>query len=198
MEKHELRLLMKSKRDALDVKTRTIKNSAISENLISIFDEKLLQTPVVYLTVYQAMGSEVNLSYYIEEAYRRKVHVCFPCMTKMSDSTSQMLMRFVPENFYKQHEVPFLDRPLASFALDDPALDCFPIVEPKRFDMVVVPLLAFDKHNNRLGYGGGNYDRFLPKLIETAVVVGVAYSEQETDLIPLEEHDIPLPRIITG
>lgn len=63
------------------------------------------------------------------------------------------------------------------------------------FDIVFVPLRAFDKNNNRLGRGGGYYDRVLPKL--SAKKVGVAYSCQCVDSVPTCDYDFPLDLVIT-
>lgn len=63
------------------------------------------------------------------------------------------------------------------------------------FDLIVVPGLAFDRHNNRLGYGGGYYDIFL-KDHPGAYKVGIGYSFQLIDELPLEPHDIRLDQII--
>ena len=62
------------------------------------------------------------------------------------------------------------------------------------FDIVFVPLRAFDKNNNRLGRGGGYYDRVLPRL--NAKKVGVAYSCQCVDSVPTCAYDFPLDLVI--
>lgn len=62
-------------------------------------------------------------------------------------------------------------------------------------DLVIVPMVAFDREKNRLGYGGGYYDRFLAKT--DAVRVGIAFSEQESDKLIGEPTDIPMDIIIT-
>ena len=59
-------------------------------------------------------------------------------------------------------------------------------------------MVAFDAGNHRLGYGGGNYDRFLPQLRGDAVVCGIAFAEQQVERVPLEPHDLPLPHIIVA
>jgi 5-formyltetrahydrofolate cyclo-ligase len=63
------------------------------------------------------------------------------------------------------------------------------------YDMIVVPGLAFDQNNNRLGYGGGYYDIFLSEQPE-AFKVGVGYPFQLIPRLPLEAHDIPLDKVI--
>ncbi len=67
--------------------------------------------------------------------------------------------------------------------------------EPKKIDLVIVPLVAFDRSLARLGYGGGYYDRFLPKT--DAIRIAIAFSEQECEKIPLDETDIRMDIIIT-
>lgn len=65
------------------------------------------------------------------------------------------------------------------------------------FDLIVVPLLAFDDDLHRLGYGGGWYDRFLAAQPD-AFKIGLAYDIQRSgSMIPVELHDIPLDAIVT-
>ena len=64
------------------------------------------------------------------------------------------------------------------------------------YDMIIVPLLAFDDDLQRLGFGGGWYDRFLAGQPD-ALKIGFAYEFQHADQIPVEPHDIPLDLIIT-
>lgn len=71
-----------------------------------------------------------------------------------------------------------------------------PVVQP---DLVVVPLLAFDRSGGRLGQGGGYYDRALEALRahKDAFVLGLAYVGQETHGLPIEPHDQRLDAILT-
>lgn len=65
------------------------------------------------------------------------------------------------------------------------------------YDLIIVPGLAFDKNNYRLGYGGGYYDTFL-KSNKTAEKAGLFYPFQEVDTIPRESHDVQLDNIIVN
>lgn len=69
-----------------------------------------------------------------------------------------------------------------------------PRAEP---DVIIMPLLGFDKHGTRLGYGGGYYDRTLATLSKRPRLIGFAFALQEVDLIPREAHDVPLDAIVT-
>ena len=66
-------------------------------------------------------------------------------------------------------------------------------------NLALVPLLAFTKHGERLGYGGGFYDRTLAKLKEEAEVFacGIAYAAQEAATLPTDSFDQPLDGILT-
>jgi len=65
--------------------------------------------------------------------------------------------------------------------------------------LVFVPLLAFTEHGERLGYGGGFYDRTLAKLKESTEVFacGIAYAAQEAASLPVDEFDYPLDGVLT-
>ena len=66
-------------------------------------------------------------------------------------------------------------------------------------NIMLVPLLAFDKNLNRIGYGGGYYDRYLKKIkkIKDVLTIGLAYSFQKVKKIPTKQHDIKLDFIVT-
>ena len=66
-------------------------------------------------------------------------------------------------------------------------------------EIVIVPLVAFDRHGGRLGYGGGFYDRTLEGLRARGPVlaIGFAFGAQESEGLPLEPTDQPLDMIVT-
>ncbi|OWU83303.1 5-formyltetrahydrofolate cyclo-ligase [Oceanicola sp. 22II-s10i] len=68
-----------------------------------------------------------------------------------------------------------------------------------RPEILIVPLVAFDRRGNRLGYGGGFYDRTLAGLRAKGPVlaIGFAYAAQEADDLPVEATDAPLDMIVT-
>jgi 5-formyltetrahydrofolate cyclo-ligase len=78
-------------------------------------------------------------------------------------------------------------------------------LEPKKTkktypDIIFVPLLAFDNKRNRLGYGKGFYDKFLykyKKINKKVLIVGVAFSFQKYNNLPINKKDIKLDYILT-
>jgi 5-formyltetrahydrofolate cyclo-ligase len=71
-------------------------------------------------------------------------------------------------------------------------------LDPSALDVVVVPGLAFTAGGDRLGQGGGHFDRFLPRLQPDCLVVGVAFREQLVDELPTADHDARVDVVITA
>ena len=73
--------------------------------------------------------------------------------------------------------------------------------EAKIPDIIIVPLLAFDKDKYRLGYGKGYYDRYLNKFIKQykkeTMIVGVAFSFQKNNKLPINKNDVKMDFILT-
>jgi 5-formyltetrahydrofolate cyclo-ligase len=65
--------------------------------------------------------------------------------------------------------------------------------------ILLIPLVAFDKDLNRLGYGGGYYDRYISKILKKnfLLTIGLGYSFQKVNKLPTNKHDIKLNYIIT-
>jgi 5-formyltetrahydrofolate cyclo-ligase len=74
-----------------------------------------------------------------------------------------------------------------------------PEAEPVMPDLIVAPLLAFDRRGGRLGQGAGHYDRVIANLraAKPVFVLGLAYSGQELPELPMEPHDQRLDAILT-
>lgn len=70
-------------------------------------------------------------------------------------------------------------------------------VSPECIDILIVPGVAFTASGERLGYGGGYYDRFIPRCAQ-ARLVALAFPEQLVDSIPTDEHDLRIPQLITA
>ena len=66
-------------------------------------------------------------------------------------------------------------------------------------DILFIPLVAFDKNLNRLGYGGGYYDRLIKKFSKKKIIkIGLAFSDQEIDKVPINAYDQKLDYIVTN
>jgi 5-formyltetrahydrofolate cyclo-ligase len=88
------------------------------------------------------------------------------------------------------------------FGIPEPVVDADETVGPAALELVLVPLLGFDRRGHRLGYGGGFYDRsfaFLQAVERPALplLVGIGYSFQEVDTLAAESWDVKLDLIAT-
>jgi 5-formyltetrahydrofolate cyclo-ligase len=72
-----------------------------------------------------------------------------------------------------------------------------PRAEFESIDAVIVPGVAYDEEGRRLGYGGGYYDRLIPRLRPDCLLVGFAFDEQVLEALPAEEHDRRVDALVT-
>lgn len=70
-------------------------------------------------------------------------------------------------------------------------------ISPQEIDIVLVPLLAFDRKGYRVGYGGGYYDRFLPQTRRDCIKMGLSLFEEVNEIEDIDAFDIPLDACIT-
>ncbi len=70
-----------------------------------------------------------------------------------------------------------------------------PCAAPQELDLLIVPGVAFTPAGDRLGYGGGYYDRFIPRCPQ-ARMLALAFAEQMVETLPTEAHDLRVPLVI--
>ncbi len=129
---------------------------------------------------YIPCGSEADPSKLLESAHALGCSIALPHVTsKLSP------MRFLSW----QPGGALFDGP---FGLRQPDADA-EIVKP---DIILAPLVAFDRHLMRLGQGAGHYDRAL-SILDNAYIIGIAWSVQELDEVPSDPWDIPLHAVLT-
>jgi 5-formyltetrahydrofolate cyclo-ligase len=86
------------------------------------------------------------------------------------------------------------------FGIAEPVLDATQLKALPEIQMIGLPLVAFDSKGNRMGMGGGFYDRTLANAIfcqPAPLLVGLAHQCQQVELVPVEPWDIPLQMVIT-
>tara|TARA_Y100000385_G_scaffold251325_1_gene273972 strand:- start:1135 stop:1710 length:576 start_codon:yes stop_codon:yes gene_type:complete len=69
--------------------------------------------------------------------------------------------------------------------------------DPNLFEVVFIPLLAYDKQGNRVGYGGGYYDKFLGNIKTNPLKIGLSLFEPVDKIQDIEKHDVRLDYVIT-
>lgn len=199
--KQAARVKALARRDGIPQALREQKSASISSQLTAKLD-RLLDSPQggpVTVATYSAMGSEPDPSAFASYAERRGCRVAYPCMLAAAEAAAcgqRMCMRAVAAG--DVDTTPFIAHPTWAIAAADIDSDRFPIVPAETLDMIVVPLVAFDRAGARLGYGGGCYDRYLPILRPDCQIIGIAFDEQCIDHVPTNAHDLPLPNIVSA
>lgn len=155
--------------------------------------EKIIQHPLFLqakkIACYIANDNEIELSDIINQSYQLKKEIYLPVM---SDQNNMLFYEINAETKFKKNK----------FKIDEPIIDNQKPISPEALDLILIPLVAFDVHGNRLGRGAGYYDRALQSLRNQShqkktYLVGVAYAFQKIDCVPTESHDVPLDWVIT-
>ena len=139
------------------------------------------------VAAYFAVDGEISLAPLIEHALAQGKRVYLPNLEREA-------LRFSP---YFHGQKMRINR----YRLPEPDVDDEAMLAPRELDLVLVPLVAFDSGRNRIGMGGGYYDRSfafrkdphnnMPRL------VGVAHEIQKVDRIDAEEWDVCLDLVVT-
>jgi 5-formyltetrahydrofolate cyclo-ligase len=139
-------------------------------------------------------NSTKTLSLYYPSSYEVNVLSIFQLTKKIKIKT--LLPVIKPNNQMNFVEWQYLE-PLKinEFGMLEPCLKKKSQVP----DLMLVPLLAFDSNNNRLGYGKGFYDIFLKKFLKKnkIITIGIAFSFQKYNKLPVSNLDIKLDYILT-
>jgi 5-formyltetrahydrofolate cyclo-ligase len=174
-EKKQLRQQMLIKRANLNPAYKTAYDLWICEQLEKIILEKNYQKIHAYLP----MGKEINITPLLENLLAKNITVVAPKTLPKRKLENRVLSSLT-------------DIEKGVFGTTHPAN---PQEYTDTFDLIIVPGLAFDSTNYRLGYGGGYYDNFLvnhPK----AYKIGIFYPEQQVEKVPTEAHDMQLNELL--
>ncbi len=139
------------------------------------------------VALFLSFDGELDTRPLIEQLWRSGKRVCLP-----------VLHPFSPGNLLFLHYHPESELVVNHLKIYEPKLDLRDITPLDKLDVLVTPLVAFDNQGQRLGMGGGFYDRTLQKWQQHGFTpVGYAHDCQQVDALPVEEWDIPLPAVVT-
>lgn len=113
--------------------------------------------------------------------------------------SGKLVLPRVAGNELELYEVrdPLTELRKGGWCLMEPDNDLCKAISPSNVAIALVPALAFDAANHRLGFGKGFYDRFLEKHGQRMITIGIGFSEQfSPQLLPSEKHDVSLTRIV--
>ena len=154
--------------------------------------EKLFSTPEFQsantILFYASFDGEVETFNMMKQAQRLGKKIVLPSIIK---DQKKMILSLV-----RDLEKELIDGP---YGIKQPGFASLRPVDLKEIDLAIVPGVAFDKKNNRLGRGAGYYDRFLADLPLGIPTFGLAFDFQITPRLPHQKpHDIPVSRVIVN
>lgn len=182
MEKSELRKRLVCRRDQLSPAEIEHKSSLIASRLFTMEAYDKAATVMFFLS----FGSEVNTRHMVEETIKRGKRVLAP-------------KTFPEERELIPAQILDWDKDLVSgaYGIPEPGPRCIYPVNPYLVEMLIVPGVAFDKKGNRIGYGGGYYDRFFTLLNPDTPLVALAYELQIIPNVPVDPWDRQVDYIVT-
>jgi 5-formyltetrahydrofolate cyclo-ligase len=183
--RESLRIAMRARRAALAAAERIAAASGIAEHLEHLPDFLVDQR----VAGYWAVGGEVPLLAAVARLRARGQGYHLPVLGK------QRQLRFAPLQ-------PQSELQPNRFGIPEPVCAEADLLAPSRLDLVLVPLLGFDRMGHRLGMGGGWYDTsfaFLQGLPRPAqpLLVGIGYAFQEVEMLIPQQHDVTLDYVVT-
>lgn len=178
--KSRIRTRVQNKRDTLTPAEKAGK----SKKIAGYFFSTDLFSTASNILLYYPFRSEIDTTIIINKTLRLGKKVILPRVY------SERLKLFLVHDISRQLEK-------GSYGIMEPVTgQCRP-AEYRDVDLAIIPGVAFDRNLNRLGYGGGFYDRLLKKIPSTVKRISLAFDLQVMDEIPVSGHDIKIDLLIT-
>lgn len=183
MTKQEIRKIYMDKRLSLSEGEWATRNRLICENFFAHIDLSFVSVLHTFLPIEKTREPD---TWMIIDRLRREFPHIRISIPRINNETS------IVDNFYFE-------------GLHQLEKNTWGIPEPKqgvptpteKIDAVLVPLLAFDRHGNRLGYGRGFYDKFLATCKPDCKKIGLSFFPAIEGALPTEPYDIPVDLVVT-
>jgi 5-formyltetrahydrofolate cyclo-ligase len=179
--KQELRKTLLYRRDSIPPDKKLQKETAIRESLFGIEAFRKAKC----LLLYASFRSEVDTLKYLDDIISSGKKLVLPLVDREHKSLS----------LYEVKDASELAK--GYMGIPEPGITEGREVDLKDIDLIIIPGTGFDPHGNRLGYGGGYYDRLLGNAEKHLPAIALAFEEQLAEQIPAEPHDIKMDIIIT-
>jgi 5-formyltetrahydrofolate cyclo-ligase len=181
----ELRHELRARRRALEAAAR----QAAAEKLAGLLAELACYHSARHIAAYASVEGEMDPEPCMQQAYREGKRLYVPRLSAEHPKTLQFA-GWKPGMPMRPNRI----------GIPEPADDRNTVIAPEKLDLVLVPLVAFDRRGQRLGTGGGYYDRtfaFLKSGATRPLLLGLAYEFQCLDHIEAGPWDVPLNGVVT-
>jgi len=190
--RNSIRVSLRKKRRNLSPLKQILNAKKLASRLINLKHLKHAKKIAVYLS----NDGEINLSELLRQIWKKKKQCYLPVLDKKHTGC----LIFLP---YSKNQKMVKNR----FKIAEPIYNYRHSLLAKQLDIILMPLVGFDKQANRIGMGGGFYDRSLSYMENDSkirpvnqkpLLIGVAHSIQEVEQIPVEAWDVKLNMIVTN
>lgn len=183
LERQAIRTHVRHLRRGLSAEQQTLAANSVAEHALNVESVDRAQHIALFLSV----DGELNTRPLLARLWQQRKQVYLPVLHPFSPG-NLLFIRYTPETELIPNRL----------RIPEPPLNVQDIIPLDRLDVMFVPLVAFDKHGQRLGMGGGFYDRTLQHWRRHRFFpVGLAHDCQQVDTLPVEAWDIPLPAVLT-
>ncbi|MDX1762738.1 MAG: 5-formyltetrahydrofolate cyclo-ligase [bacterium] len=182
IDKASLRRTLLAKRDGLSLREREEKSAEIMKRLVTLPEYKSARSVFVYADFKSEVMTRALM-----------VHIVTTGKRLLASKTliDQKRLALTPVTD------PLEDLVAGYMGIPEPREGILEDTPVGEVDLTLTPAVGYDSSGNRLGYGGGFYDRLFGEVREGAPRIGLAYEMQIVPEVPAEDHDIPIPIIVT-
>ncbi|MFA5014940.1 MAG: 5-formyltetrahydrofolate cyclo-ligase [Actinomycetota bacterium] len=178
--KKNIRKILQDKRDNLLIPFR--------KEISNIIAEKFFDTDYYIdsnnILIYYPFRSEVDTTIVIKKALKDDKNIILP---RVSGQRLELFYVNDPEKQLKK----------VAYGIMEPDTALCRKAKISSIDLAVVPGIGFDKNLNRLGYGGGFYDKLLPHIPKGVKKIALCFDIQVIDIIPVSKNDVKVDLLIT-
>ena len=179
-----LRQTLRAKRQSLSAIQQQDASAKLLENILANHILPDAGTCAFYL----ANDGELNPKPLIEYCWATKLKTSLPVLHPFTKG-HLLFLQYTANSKMRNNQ----------YGIDEPVCEVSGIVPLNQHRLIFTPLVGFDHNGNRLGMGGGYYDRTLSSLKQQSSItlIGLAHDCQQVEALPQENWDIPLNKIIT-
>ena len=180
--RNQLRQQIRKTRANLTALQQQQAEDSITQQALALIEERNAQ----HIALYVSFDGEISTDKLIKTLWAQDKYVYLPVLHPFNPN-HLLFLRYLPDT-------PMLKN---KFGIWEPKLNVQSVLPLKELDILFTPLVAFDKQGNRLGMGGGFYDRTLQNWRNSSFIpVGLAHQCQQVEQLPTEAWDVPLHQIL--
>lgn len=182
--RNQLRQQIRKTRANLTALQQQQAEDSITQQALALIEERNAQ----HIALYVSFDGEISTDKLIKTLWAQGKQVYLPVLHPFNPN-HLLFLRYLPDT-------PMLKN---KFSIWEPKLNVQNVLPLDELDILFTPLVAFDKQGNRLGMGGGFYDRTLQNWQNSSFIpVGLAHQCQQVEQLPTEAWDVPLYRILVA